>query len=265
MRDVRITPFNIGVRIELTDFTESEAAPLAAGLGRPELRSERLRRVLHWTAGHPYLTQRLCQAIAASRNGADVDRLCDEIFLSRQARQRDDNLLFVRERILRSQSDLAALLSLYARVLRHRRVSDDDSNPLVGELRLAGVCRGESGARSRNRSKTSGTSRSNTFVTAHEEFKEEGSRQYWSLDEQWEELIAHMMNLDRRQALVKVLNKPVVQIETPEIKHRALPRRQPLRRKKIPALTNEPTAEAPTPRSKVSVTNSDDLPEGFNE
>src|SRR3989442_67878 len=32
IRDTRTTPFNIGRRIELTDFTEAEAAPLAAGL-----------------------------------------------------------------------------------------------------------------------------------------------------------------------------------------------------------------------------------------
>ena len=31
IRDSRTTPFNIGKRIELTDFTEAEAAPLAVG------------------------------------------------------------------------------------------------------------------------------------------------------------------------------------------------------------------------------------------
>src|SRR5437867_3385491 len=33
IQDTRTTPFNIGHRIELTDFTPAEAAPLAAGLG----------------------------------------------------------------------------------------------------------------------------------------------------------------------------------------------------------------------------------------
>ena len=32
IRDTRMTPFNIGRRIELTDFTEAEAAPLRSGL-----------------------------------------------------------------------------------------------------------------------------------------------------------------------------------------------------------------------------------------
>jgi AAA domain-containing protein len=94
IQDTRTTPFNIGRRIELTDFTGAEAAPLAEGLlgvqafrrsgvqektdpshpphpshlnaRTPERLNARrlLQRILYWTGGHPYLTQRLCQAVA---------------------------------------------------------------------------------------------------------------------------------------------------------------------------------------------------------
>ena len=65
IRNVNTTPFNVGHRIELTDFTEAEAEPLLAGLGRDEqLERKLLRRVLWWTGGHPYLTQRMCSKIA---------------------------------------------------------------------------------------------------------------------------------------------------------------------------------------------------------
>src|SRR5438876_1701027 len=40
IQDTRTTPFNIGRRIELTDFTEAEALPLAAGLGIEESNGE---------------------------------------------------------------------------------------------------------------------------------------------------------------------------------------------------------------------------------
>jgi WD40 repeat protein len=145
IRDTRLTPFNIGRRIELTDFTEAEAGPLASGLGRKEpLGTQLLQRVLHWTGGHPYLTQRLCQAVAEEAgvtDAAGVDRLCEELFLSPRARERDDNLLFVRERLLRSEADLASLLDLFGQVRRGRRVRDDEANPLVSLLRLAGITR----------------------------------------------------------------------------------------------------------------------------
>src|SRR6185369_3824974 len=82
VRDTRTTPFNIGHRIELNDFQADEAAPLGKGLGREDkIGQALLKRVLHWTGGHPYLTQSLCQAIArdASVAGAEgVDRVCEE-------------------------------------------------------------------------------------------------------------------------------------------------------------------------------------------
>src|SRR5207302_2126485 len=122
IQDARTTPFNIGRRIELADFTEAEAAPLAQGFGREEKRGRALlHRILHWTGGHPYLTQRLCQAVAEANVGStdpkseiqnrkSIDRLCEALFLTHEARARDDNLLFVRERLLKSEGDRAGLL-----------------------------------------------------------------------------------------------------------------------------------------------------------
>jgi WD40 repeat protein len=188
IQDTRTTPFNIGRRIELTDFTPTEAAPLARGLagGRtPPLEGEGglghetrfrdpaplslagkedgglgppgalLERVLDWTGGHPYLTQRLCRAVADDASVADapgVDRLCKALFLSKSAQERDDNLLFVRERLLRSEADRASLLDLYAQVWRGRPVAPDDTNQLISLLRLAGIARVDgSSLRVRNR------------------------------------------------------------------------------------------------------------------
>src|SRR4029434_3634128 len=57
IRDTRTTPFNIGRRIELHDFTEAEAAPLAQGSGRGEREgAELLRRALYVCGGDRELT-----------------------------------------------------------------------------------------------------------------------------------------------------------------------------------------------------------------
>jgi len=156
IRDTRTTPFNIGLRIELRDFTEAEAAPLAAGLRRDEpMASNLLKRILYWTGGHPYLTQRLCKAVAEDAralNPQGVDQLCEELFFAKRASEQDDNLLFVRERMLRSEVDTAGLLTLYAKVREGNRTEDDETNPLVTVLRLAGlVLVEEGGLRPRNR------------------------------------------------------------------------------------------------------------------
>jgi len=164
IRDTRMTPFNIGRRIELNDFTAPEAAPLARGLGTDETIAQTLlSRVLYWTGGHPYLTQRLCRALAETiyqpsvtdSSGLaappilvtvrGVDDLASKLFLSRQARDRDDNLIFVRERLLRSETDVAGLLYLYRKVHGGQPVPDDETNTLVSILRLAGITRGANG------------------------------------------------------------------------------------------------------------------------
>jgi hypothetical protein len=158
MRDPYTTPFNLGHRIELHDFSPSEAAPLARQL-ISEPRADApdpvrvLERILHWTHGHPYLTQRLCQAVAMALSRADarprsellVDELCQELLLAPRARETDDNLLYVRERLLRTETNLVSLLNLYEQVLTGGRVPDDEHNDLVTQLRLAGIVRVESG------------------------------------------------------------------------------------------------------------------------
>ena len=150
IRDARLTPFNIGQRIELSDFTDREVAPLEQGLNADGRRGHKLlRRVFHWTSGHPYLTQRLCRSIAEDLTATSVrsvDRHCQELFLSSRARERDDNLLFVRERLVKSDATPAALLTLYLQILGRRQpVGDSERDPAVNGLRLSGVVRNAEG------------------------------------------------------------------------------------------------------------------------
>jgi len=52
IRDTRTTPFNIGRRVELTDFTEAEAVPRIQGFGElSRLGAGFWRGILYWTGG----------------------------------------------------------------------------------------------------------------------------------------------------------------------------------------------------------------------
>lgn len=152
--DPRLSPFAVGRRVALADFTGDEAAPLAAGFGAPAGAGERLlRRVLHWTGGQPCLTQRLCrtaseavtQAPAAARPApALVDRACTGLFLSGPGREGDDHLAAVRGRLLSDPAHHAEdVLELYAQVRAGRPVPDDESDPHCAILRLSGVARAD--------------------------------------------------------------------------------------------------------------------------
>ncbi|MEK8018767.1 MAG: AAA-like domain-containing protein, partial [Candidatus Parabeggiatoa sp.] len=140
--DPRITPFNIGKRIDLTDFTAKEAAPLAQGLpgnNAPAL----LKRILYWTNGHPYLTQKLCQLTLdeSVTKAADIDRLCEDTFFSSRSREIDDNLQHISKYLLDSRHDQAALLDLYRQIRTRKKIRDEDTNPLINLLRLSGLVR----------------------------------------------------------------------------------------------------------------------------
>jgi hypothetical protein len=158
MRDPHTTPFNLGHRIELHDFSREEAAPLAPWLvheSSPHAPDpmQILDRILEWTHGHPYLTQRLCQAlaVACTHPGTTllserlVDQLCRDLFLAPRARETDDNLLYVRERMIRTEANLVSLLELHEQVLSGEVVVDDQDNELITQLRLAGIVRAEAG------------------------------------------------------------------------------------------------------------------------
>ena len=109
-----------------------------------------LDRIIFWTNGHPYLTQKLCQAAAKNINVVDVatvDSLCNQLFLSSKGKQQDDNLIFVRDRILKDKSpkEIDNLLDLYDKSLAGKNVRSEDKNPNVATLQLSGITRSENG------------------------------------------------------------------------------------------------------------------------
>src|SRR5439155_24874281 len=74
-----------------------------------------------------------------------VDGLCEALFLTHTAKEGDDNLALVRNRLLKSEADLASLLELYGKLRAGKGVADDETNALCGVLKLSGVAKVESG------------------------------------------------------------------------------------------------------------------------
>jgi tetratricopeptide (TPR) repeat protein len=149
VKDRRRTPFNIGQRIDLREFTRDEADVLRRGL-QPvcgEHTDEVFDRIVYWTAGHPYLTQHLCRAVAEAGAGKwtaeQVDGLVAHVFLSEEGRK-DTNLQFVRDRIATSPQR-GRLLRLYRRVYRGARVPEDERSVDQNHLMLFGLVRAAHG------------------------------------------------------------------------------------------------------------------------
>ncbi|MGH8475142.1 MAG: SUMF1/EgtB/PvdO family nonheme iron enzyme [Methylococcales bacterium] len=144
IRDPTRTPFNIGKRIDLADFNEREARLFLQGLLEQGENAERLlTRILHWTNGHPYLTQRLCVLLQADPARDEVpetrvDQLVATEFLGVARRTREDHLKVIHERIAQSP-ERSAIRKTYSRVLKHKSVQDQPQSRVHSALKLAGL------------------------------------------------------------------------------------------------------------------------------
>ena len=159
IRDPKRTPFNIGQRLDLTDFTFEEALPLAEGLGgKFEQAQQLLRCVLSWTGGHPYLTQRLCSIISEqdkdSWSSAAVKQVVSSTFFGARSQQ-DNNLQFVRDMLTKRapNQDQDRVLTIYREIrLGRGSIFDEEQSIIKSHLKLSGVVRRENNIlRLRNR------------------------------------------------------------------------------------------------------------------
>ena len=148
IRDPKRTPFNIGQRLDLTDFSFEEAMPLAEGLGLAREPAQKLlKRVLGWTGGHPYLTQRLCSVI--SEQGKDswsstaVKQVVSNTFFGEMSQQ-DYNLQFVRGMLTKRAPNQYEVLTVFREILLGRgSVVDEEQSIVKSHLKLSGVVRRE--------------------------------------------------------------------------------------------------------------------------
>ena len=136
--------FDIGRRIDLCDFTFQETRPLCRELGQEPGDAERtLYRILYWTGGQPYLTQKLCRAVARSTAGAEsdevVDRLVKSRFLAGNAPFNEPNLRGMRDLLARRDKLAQAALRTYRRVRRGRKIYYDPHDSQHEFLRIAGL------------------------------------------------------------------------------------------------------------------------------
>lgn len=143
-RGAGLAAAEIGVRLDLPDFRFDEARPLAEGLGLPEGDAERaLYRIFYWTSGHPYLTQKLCQAVARSTVPVSSDEAVDKLvaarFFTRNAITRETSTSRVLDGLDRAHELARPALRLYKRIRRERRPKYEAGNSKHELLRVCGL------------------------------------------------------------------------------------------------------------------------------
>lgn len=135
------TPFNIGKRVELTDFSVDEAHPLAAGLaGNDDTRRQTFTKIIDWTGGQPYLTQRLAElASQAQAVPNDVDAIATTELLGDKGRA-DAHFQFVAKMLRQApEQEKEELFETALGALKSKPIECVDQSPIHNRLRLAGL------------------------------------------------------------------------------------------------------------------------------
>ena len=154
IRDRYRTPFNIGKEIKLQGFKLSEAEPLRSGLAQHYQNSQEiLQKILNWTNGQPFLTQKLCQLLIEDKLKKEnnnlsspssptpdfIDRLVQERIINNwEYQDRPEHLKTIRDRLLSNRQKTGRILGIYQQILQGMRIPLDDS-PEHSELQLSGL------------------------------------------------------------------------------------------------------------------------------
>ncbi|MGD1921341.1 MAG: CHASE2 domain-containing protein, partial [Pleurocapsa sp.] len=140
-------PFNIGLAIALQGFQISESLVLTQGLehitGNPQ---KLLQKILAWTGGQPFLTQKLCWLVANTNDvifpgeeASWLEQLIQEKLVDNwESQDEPPHLKTNRSRILYSPKSSKKLLLLYRQILQRGKIIVKKSAEYQ-ELQLSGL------------------------------------------------------------------------------------------------------------------------------
>lgn len=156
IRDRTKTPFNIGQAIELKGFEWEEVTPLIQGLEKTvEQPASVVKAILNWTAGQPFLTQKLCHLVVELSQGTIehggkmsippgtesfwIENLVKTRIIERwESQDEPEHLRTIRDRIERNGQRAGRILGIYQKILQEIEIKSDDSREQI-ELLLSGL------------------------------------------------------------------------------------------------------------------------------
>ena len=138
------SPFELGKAIDLQGFKLEEAEVLTIGLlDKVEKPKKLLAEIIAWTAGQPFLTQKICQLVrekADNTGKPNITKLIEKYVIKDwQAQDEPEHLRTICDRFYyRNSAITICLLELYQNILQKKSVTIDNSIEQI-ELRLSGL------------------------------------------------------------------------------------------------------------------------------
>lgn len=142
--DNQLSPFAVSTEIRLQDFTRQDLDVFATELNLSLEQTEAaLDRVFYWTNGHPYLSQKLCRAIARENVADEVEEIIDRLTLQqlagRAAISSEPHLSHLQRTVLDDTQDYEALLTLYGQIRKGITMACDADLALHRKLLAIGL------------------------------------------------------------------------------------------------------------------------------
>ena len=146
--DRQKTPFTIGRSIEIQDFIPEEFSALHRGLkpltSHPDCI---LNRILYWTSGQPFLTQKICKlfqelttekyhTVGLEKKIYLVDSIVQQkIIKNWESQDKPEHLRTIRDRVLRNSQASILRLSIYQEMLQIERARSNGATPKLSRLK----------------------------------------------------------------------------------------------------------------------------------
>lgn len=134
IKDPKISPFNIGEKIFLNDFSKNEYLSFLKSAKLDVLNKEVVERIFYWTNGNPRITWDLCSEIENNKNGIinqlQVDEIVQKMYLTSFDKPPIDN---IRELVKKDREIRNSIVEL------EYNKGNDVSDKIKSKLYLAGI------------------------------------------------------------------------------------------------------------------------------
>lgn len=139
-------PFEVCYPVVLEDFSLQDLQEYAGMLDPdPRRAGIALARVHYWTAGQPYLTQKICRSVVRQGLGEDVetslDAMVESLFLQANSARTEPHLNAIRQHLSARDDKRNAMMTLFGRIRKGSGINFDPSLRSHVELLLSGMIR----------------------------------------------------------------------------------------------------------------------------
>ena len=142
--EAELSPFNVTQAVTLDDFSREELDLFSTELNMPQDEATAaLDRIFYWTAGQPYLSQKLARLVSREKRDGAITAIVDNFAMhqlgGRAALHNEPHMSHIHREVINDSKRSEALLNLYGRICKNVVVATDLGSPTQRRLIALGL------------------------------------------------------------------------------------------------------------------------------